>query len=292
MDLSPASQAILADLLAERTGQEMQESRRWRFGAALTGLVRELEIDDLDAAIAGIGRERTGPLARRVVEALLNHETYFFRDRQLFDLLGSQVIPDLAEKRAQTRRLSLWSAGCSTGQEAYSLAMLFAEQPARWDGWTIDILACDVSGSVVETARTGRYSQFQVQRGLSVMQTLRWFEEGEEGWQVAPALRSMVRFKVHNILDPLPAGSRFDLVLCRNVLLYFDAPTRARAFDRLAEVTAEDGLLMLGAGETARGRTGRFGPSGSEIAGLFAPLPDASPRCGDRAGNDPLSLCR
>jgi chemotaxis protein methyltransferase CheR len=290
MELSPASQAILAELLAERTGQEMQESRRWRFGAALTGLVRELDIADIDAAIAGMARERSGPLARRVVEALLNHETYFFRDRQLFDLLGSQAIPRLAERRANTRRLSLWSAGCSTGQEAYSLAMLFAEQGARWEGWTIDILACDVSATVVETARSGRYSQFQVQRGLSVMQTLRWFEEDGEGWQIAPTLRSMVRFKVHNVLDPLPAGSRFDLVLCRNVLLYFDAPTRARAFDRLAAATAEDGLLMLGAGETARGRTGRFAPAGNDIAGLFAPLPPAS--AADPGRNDALSLCR
>jgi chemotaxis protein methyltransferase CheR len=288
MDLSPASQAILADLLAQRTGQEMQESRRWRFGAALTGLVRELEIDDIDAAIAGIGRDPRGPLARRVVEALLNHETYFFRDRQLFDLLGSEAIPRLAARRAASRRLSLWSAGCSTGQEAYSLAMLFAEQAARWEGWTIDIRACDVSATVVETARTGRYSQFQVQRGLSVMQTLRWFEEGDDGWQVAPQLQSMVRFKVHNILDPLPAGSRFDLVLCRNVLLYFDAATRARAFDRLAEVTAPDGLLMLGAGETARGRTPHFRAAGSDIAGLFAPATATE----EQARNDALSLCR
>lgn len=269
MELSPASSRILADLLEERTGQEIQPSRRWRFATALSGLVRELEIADIDAMVAGLGAERASPLARRVVEALLNNETYFFRDRQLFDLVGNKILPQLAARRAKARRLSIWSAGCSTGQEAYSLAMLFAEQEARWTGWTIDIYACDVSSSVVEVARRGCYSQFQVQRGLSVVQMLRWFTETGAGWQVAPQLRRAVRFGVHNILDPLPAAGGFDLVLCRNVLLYFDAATRRRAFDRLAAVLPPDGLLMLGAGETVRGRTESFRSADPDLAGLF-----------------------
>ncbi len=269
MELSPASSRILSDLLEERTGQEIQPSRRWRFATALSGLVRELEITDVDAMVARIEAERTGPLARRVVEALLNNETYFFRDRQLFDMVGNRVLPQLAARRADAKRLAIWSAGCSTGQEAYSLAMLFAENEARWEGWTIDIYACDVSSAVVEVARRGIYSQFQVQRGLSIGQTLRWFEETPDGWQVAPRLRKAVRFGVRNILDPLSFPGTFDLILCRNVLLYFDAPTRRRAFDRLAGSLAADGLLMLGAGETARSRTERFRSADRELAGLL-----------------------
>ncbi len=270
MDLSPAASRVLAGLLEEHTGQEMQENRRWRFGTVLAGLVRELEVGDIDALIARMERERDGSLSRRVVEALLNNETYFFRDRQLFDLVGEKILPQIAARRAETKRISVWSAGCSTGQEAYSLAMLFAENEARWAGWTIDIYACDVSRSVVELARSGRYTQFQVQRGLSVLQTLRWFEETPTGWQVSPRLKAMVRFGVHNILEPLPQAASFDLVLCRNVLLYFDGPTRRRAFEQISTALPPDGLLMLGAGESARGRTDLFSAADPDLAGLYS----------------------
>ena len=269
MQVSDSSSRILAGLLEARTGQQLTMSRRWRIETALASLLRERGIATLDELITILVMGKEPSLSQRVVEALLNNETYFFRDRSPFDLLGATVLPRLAETRAASKRIRIWSAGCSTGQETYSLAMLFAENEARWAGWTIDIYACDVSSAVVEVARRGIYSQFQVQRGLSIGQTLRWFEETPDGWQVASRLRKAVRFGVRNILDPLSFPGTFDLILCRNVLLYFDAATRRRAFDRLAGSLAADGLLMLGAGESARSRTERFRSADRELAGLL-----------------------
>ena len=265
-----AANRILLDLLAARTGQCVPESRRWRLETALLGVLREHGLASVDALTARLAQPGEGALARQVVEALLNNETYFFRDRAMFDLLVQQVLPKLAEQRARQRRLSIWSVGCSTGQETLSLAMLFAGQPARWADWTIDILGTDVSQGAIEVARQGRYSQFQIQRGLGMTEMIAWFEEAGEGWQAKPRLRNMVRYEVGNLLDRPTSARRFDLVLCRNVLLYFDAPNRARAFARLADALTSDGLLMLGGGETVIGQTDRLAPAPG-IQGLYRP---------------------
>lgn len=260
MQVSEASKRILTELLKSQTGQDLSPSRGWRIGTALSGLSREHGITDLDRLITKLALSRHSSLAHKLIEALLNNETYFFRDRAMFDMLRDSVLPQLAQARASSRRLRIWSVGCSTGQEALSLAMLFAEQEARWAGWSIEILGTDVSQSVVEMARTACYSQFQIQRGLGVEQMVKWFDETEQGWRAQDKLRRMVRFETHNLLDPLPDQSGFDIILCRNVLLYFDESTRTRAFDRLATALAPDGWLMLGAGETTIGQTGRFVP--------------------------------
>lgn len=267
MEVSDATSRILADLLEARTGQQLAPSRRWRIGSALSGLYREEGLTGPDELIARLTRAHETSLARRVVEALLNNETYFFRDRAMFDQLSDQVLPDLARRRGSTRRLSIWSVGCSTGQEALSLAMLLLEDP-RWRNWTVEILGTDVSETVVETARTGCYTQFQIQRGLGVAQMLRWFDDGSAGWQANDELRRRVRFEVHNLLGPPPAANRFDLILCRNVLLYFEGPNRARAFERMASALAADGRLMLGAGETVIGQTDLFTPDG-QLTGIY-----------------------
>lgn len=278
MQISEASRQILADLIKSQTGQEFPASRRWRIGTALSGLCREHGINDLDRLITKLAMQRRSPLAHALVEALLNNETYFFRDRAMFDLLGQEVLPELARTRASNRKLTIWSVGCSTGQEAISLAMLFAEQEARWSGWTIDILGTDVSSSVVDAARAGCYSQFQIQRGLAVGQMVRWFDETPQGWRAQDKLRRMVRFTTHNLLDPLPVPASFDIVLCRNVLLYFDDATRRHAFDRLASALAPDGWLMLGAGETTMGHTDRIVPD-RQLRGLYRHAPQAGTQC-------------
>ncbi|MGN6357493.1 MAG: CheR family methyltransferase [Novosphingobium sp.] len=269
MEVSEASSRILADLLEARTGQQLAPSRRWRIGSALSGIYRDEGISGPEELISRLGRTHDAALARRVVEALLNNETYFFRDRAMFDQLSSRVLPDLAQRRTSSRRLSIWSVGCSTGQEALSLAMLFLDDP-RWNGWAIDILGTDVSETVVETARAGCYTQFEIQRGLSVTQMIRWFEDEDGGWRAKARLRRHVRFEVHNLLSPPLAANRFDLILCRNVLLYFEGPNRERAFERMAAALAGDGRLMLGAGETAIGQTDLFVPDAGLI-GIYRP---------------------
>lgn len=258
MGVNDASHTIIADLLAQKTGQQLTENRRWRVSTALAGLFREFGIDNIDQLACMLERPGEHHLATKVVEALLNNETYFFRDHVYFMTLANQVLPDLAKKRAATKKLSIWSAGCSTGQEALSLAMIFAEQPGRWQDWDIEIVGTDVSGKAIATAKTGCYSQFEIQRGISVAQMLNFFSETPRGWQACDKICSMTRFQQHSILDHPPMPSRFDLVLCRNVLLYFDRPMRTHAFDRIASALAPDGWLMLGAGETVVGQTDRF----------------------------------
>ena len=258
MQVSDSSSRILAGLLEARTGQQLTMSRRWRIETALSSLLRERGIPTLDELITILVMGREPHLATQVVEALLNNETYFFRDRTPFDLIARAALPKLAERRKDSRRLRVWSAGCSTGQEAYSLAMMFAEDPQTWAGWTIDILGTDVSEGAVQRARDSIYTPFEVQRGLGIQQMIRWFEEVDGQWRAVEALRRAVRFQVHNLLEPAPHPGQFDIVLCRNVLLYLNVERRGLVFDRIAGAMAPDGWLMLGAGETVIGQTVRF----------------------------------
>lgn len=268
MQVSDSSSRILAGLLEARTGQQLTMSRRWRIETALSSLLKTRGIATLDELITILVMGREPALSNLVVEALLNNETYFFRDRQPFDLLSGQFLPELAKARSAKKHLKIWSAGCSTGQETYSLAMLFADEPLKWQGWTIDVLGTDVSSAVVDRARAGTYTQFEVQRGLGINQMIRWFAECEEGWRAAEALRRTVRFQVHNILEAPPHPGQFDIILCRNVLLYLSPEKRTMAFDRLASALAADGALMLGAGETVIGQTTRLAAD-RETRGLY-----------------------
>lgn len=268
MQISDSSSRILAGLLEARTGQQLTMSRRWRIETALSALLRERGIASLDELITILVMGKEPGLPSQVVEALLNNETYFFRDRTPFDTLARHVLPELAIKRASKKRLRIWSAGCSTGQEVYSLSMLFADEPQKWHGWSIDILGTDVSNCVIDRARAGVYSQFEVQRGLAITQTVRWFEEAPDGWRIAEALRRNVRFQAYNLLEAPPSPGDFDIVLCRNVLLYLCSEKKALAFDRLASAMAPDGYLMLGAGETVIGQTNKL-TSDSKARGLY-----------------------
>ncbi|MBD2842780.1 CheR family methyltransferase [Erythrobacter rubeus] len=265
MDASQASYQIIDDLLEARTGQHLSESRRWRVATALSGVFREHGISNIDQLVCLLDLPMRTPgkpeLAQQVVEALLNNETYFYRDKPTFDQLADDIIPTIAERREHSKRISIWCAGCSTGQEVHSIAMIFADMADRWKDWTIDILGTDVSHRAINAARNGVYSQFEVQRGLGVAQMLTHFDETSQGWQVVEETRAMSRFQQHNVLSDPPSRHKFDLVLCRNVLLYFDQANRERAFSRLHSAMADDGFLMLGAGETVVGQTRAFMPS-------------------------------
>jgi chemotaxis protein methyltransferase CheR len=274
VQVSDSSSRILAGLLEARTGQQLTMSRRWRIETALQPLMRERSIDSLDGLVAALVARSDERLADAVVEALLNNETFFFRDRQCFETLLGPGLRRLETLRRRERRLAIWCAGCSTGQEAYSIAMHFAENKARWNGWTIDIVGSDVSRSAVEQAKSGVYSQFEVQRGLPVLQMMRWFEElPGAAWRISADLRRSVRFEVASLLAAGPPAERFDVILCRNVLLYFSPEMRRSAFARLASAAAEDGALMLGAGETVIGQTDAFA-SDPECRGLYLRVPE------------------
>jgi chemotaxis protein methyltransferase CheR len=268
VQISDSSSRILAGLLEARTGQQLTMSRRWRIETALAALLRERGISTLDELITILVMGKEPRLSQQVVEALLNNETYFFRDRAPFDVLQRHALPELAQRRDKSKRLRIWSSGCSTGQEVYSLSMLFAEEGEKWRGWTIDILGTDVSTSCIDRARTGAYTQFEVQRGLGISQMIKWFEESADGWRAVEPLRKPVRFQVHNLLEPAPHPGDFDIVLCRNVLLYLSPEKKALAFERIAGSMAADGWLMLGAGETVIGQSTKLG-SDINARGLY-----------------------
>jgi chemotaxis protein methyltransferase CheR len=248
---SPPEVRFMAGLFEDATGQRLGEDRVWRIEMTLTPLCRSRNICSLTALANRLGRSGEDVLRGEVIDALLNNETSFFRDPSAFHHLTATVLPQLRERRGREQRLRIWSAACSTGQEAYSLAMLFAEDPATWQGWTIEILGTDISGTAIHRARNGLYSQFEVQRGLPIRRLVDWFDPVlDEGWRVRPDLAGLVTFGRQNLLGPPPAGARFDLILCRNALLYFSADRRNEVLDRLAAAIAPDGALILGAGET------------------------------------------
>lgn len=270
MEFSQASYKIISDLLAQRTGQQLTDSRKWRLESALSGVFRRHGIANIDQLVCLLGAasqpSQYNDLADEIVEALLNNETYFFRDKPTFDQIPLEVLPELKKRRQRERRLSIWCAGCSTGQEVHSLGMLFEEQKGLWAGWNIEILGTDISNKAIQVARKGLYTQFEIQRGLGVSAMLSYFDEAQGGWQMRENARRHSRFEEHNILTQSPGRGRFDLILCRNVLLYFGSEKRALAFQRLSNALANDGFLMLGAGETVSPHTDAFIPSGKRAS--------------------------
>ena len=267
MDMTPLAARSFAGLLEQMTGQQLATTRRWRIETALQPVMRQHNISSLDM-LAGLASQPGSALREDVVEALLNHETSFYRDLAVFKGIGEEALPALAEARP-SKRLRILSAGCSTGQEVYSLAFLFSNQGTRWDDWQIDILGTDVSPQAIAQARNGVYSQFEVQRGLPIGDLIARFEQEGDDWRIRSMLKARTNFSVHNLLDPPPAG-QFDMILCRNVLLYFSAERRRIVLDRLASAIAPDGMLILGAGETVLGQTEAFTPD-PQLRGTYRP---------------------
>lgn len=273
-EVNSAAIRTLAAMLEARTGQQLVTSRVWRIETSLKPLLRERGMTSTDQLVAAMLKGSEHGLADRVIEALLNNETFFFRDHGVFQLLNGDALELLRTARMSRRRLRIWCAGCSTGQEAYSIAMMIADAPERWQGWTIDILGTDISSGAVERAQTGIFSQFEIQRGLPITMMMRWFDQEGENWYARSDLKRRVQFRRHNVLEQPPMPGRFDLILCRNVLLYFPPAVRTAAFERLASAIEPDGVLMLGAGETVLGQTAKF-VSERELRGLYRPASEA-----------------
>lgn len=282
MSQSAGSLRVLAGLLESRTGQQLATSRTWRIETSLKPLVRECGFASIDQLASEILTGRKPDLVERVIDALLNNETFFFRDHGVFRLVDSEALEMLRVARQSRKRLRIWCAGCSTGQEAYSLAMMIADDPVRWAGWQVDIVATDISAGAVVRAQSGVYSQFEIQRGLPIRMMVNWFDQDGETWAAKRELKRKVQFRRHNVLDHPPVPGSFDLILCRNVLLYFPAAVRTHAFDRLHSAIEADGVLMLGAGETVLGQTHKF-ISERELRGLYRPSEVLRARAGKAA---------
>lgn len=261
----------IATFFEERTGQRLKESRLWRVETTLGRVMRDHGLDSLADLLAALRRDGNGPIASATIHGLMNHESFFFRDINVFDMIEREVLPHLNQTLPE-RTLRIWCAGCSTGQEAYSLAIILKRQQALWDNWRVSILGTDISPFAIATAQKGQYQQMDVQRGLPIAELLRWFEPHDEYWQIDQRLQSMVSFRADNLLEPRAASGFFDLILCRNVMLYFTRELRGKAMRRLAERSRADSILFLGAGETTIGASNLFVPCGTFRA-AYRPAP-------------------
>lgn len=257
---APASRSIevIAATLEAHTGQRIAPNRMWRVETSLKPLLRDHRLCSLDALANRLAEGRDTQLIGRVIDALLNQETSFFRDGGVLeDAVDSVLSMDFGTVR---RRGRIWSAGCSTGQEPLSLAILLSERLSQKAGVFPEIHATDVSGSAIARAQAGRYSQFEIQRGMPIRRMITWFDGNDDVWSAKAELIRRVSYRRASLLDGPPVG-QFDLILCRNMLFYFSAEVRARAFAKIAGALRPGGLLVLGAGETVIGQTGMLKPS-------------------------------
>ncbi len=243
----------LCDYLRRSSGLVMEPSKKYLVESRVMPIVRRERLSGLDELMVILQKGQNPKLARDVIEAMTINETYFFRDKTPFDQFRSVMLPAMIAARQNEKRLRIWSAAASTGQEAYSLAMILDEQAARMPGWRIEIVGTDLSEQVVEKAKKGIYSQFEVQRGLPTPMLLRHFNQIGESWQISEAMRSKVQFRQMNLLSDFTGLGRFDIVYCRNVLIYFDAARKMEILARVTRSLAPDGFLTLGASESLIG---------------------------------------
>lgn len=231
----------------------MESSKQYLVESRVMPIVRRERLSGLDELVTILQRNQNPKLAKDVIEAMTINETYFFRDKSPFDQFRSVMLPALIASRQNEKRLRIWSAAASTGQEAYSIAMILEENAAKLPGWKIEILGTDLSEQVLEKAKKGIYSQFEVQRGLPTPMLLRHFNQIGDSWQISEQMRSKVSFRPLNLLADFTSLGRFDVIFCRNVLIYFDAVRKTDILTRMSRILAPDGFLTLGASESLIG---------------------------------------
>ena len=266
--MTPDSFAFIAGVVKSRSGLMLTPDKGYMLETRLGPLLKQHALASLDALATKLRDPRANALADAVTEALTTNESSFFRDGKPFDHLR-QVLPGLARSRPTGTGLRIWSAACSTGQEAYSIAMLLQELPL--EGRRVEIIGTDIAEGVVARARDGFFTQFEVQRGLPAKLLIKHFRQEDGRWRVSPELRGMARFERGNLLGDLRGFGRFDVIFCRNVLIYFDAPTKARVLNALAAQLLPDGVLYLGGAETVLGLTDRLVPITGERGAYARP---------------------
>lgn len=265
---------FVAGLLRRRAGIVLTADKTYLLESRLAPLARKEGLNSIEDLLQVVRARRDERLITALVDVMTTNETFFFRDKTPFELMKDAVLPKLvAENRP---RIRIWCAACSTGQEPYSLAMMLDENPALAGGRPVEILATDISKRVLEKAKAGLYSQFEVQRGLPIQLMMKYFRQKDDLWQISDKIRSMVTFREFNLMDDPKAMGQFDVIFCRNVLIYFDAPTKGKVLSNLAEITRPNGFLLLGAAETVIGVTKKFEAT-KERRGLYQLVNDKPP---------------
>ena len=259
----------LRKLLKERSGLDLSADKQYLLESRLLPLARKAGLSGIPELVQKL-QGGSSALITSVVEAMTTNETFFFRDKVPFDHFRDTIMPEVLKARAARRSVRIWCAAGSTGQEPYSLAMALKEMGPALTGWRVEIIATDLSQEVLEKAKAGVYSQFEVQRGLPIQMLMKYFKQTGETWQVHPELRAMIQHRQLNLLQDFSHLGTFDVIFCRNVLIYFDQDTKINIFNRLARQIEPDGFMVLGAAETVVGLTDTFKPI-TDRRGLYKP---------------------
>ncbi len=256
--MTPQDFDFFKSMLRERSGLVLSDDKGYLIESRLGPIVKKANLSDISALIQELRKPDAEALRTQVTEAMTTNESFFFRDKLPFNHFREYMIPHMLETRKMKRSFRVWCAAASTGQEPYSLAITLQEMADQIQGWRPEIVATDISSEVLEKAQSGLYSQFEVQRGLAAPLLVKYFEQVGSLWQISSASRSMVQYRLYNLLDSFVPLGTFDIVFCRNVLIYFDQETKMDILNRIAAQTADDGFLVLGAAETIVGLTDAF----------------------------------
>jgi len=249
---------LICRILKERSGLTLAKDKAYLLESRLLPVARKWKFANFEELARVVRTKPDEGLLRDITEAMTTNESFFFRDIKPFDQFREIVLPHMLAARAQQKSIRIWSAACSSGQEPYSLAMILSEQAAKLQGWRIEIIATDLSTEILARAREGMYSQFEVQRGLPIQLLVKYFTQNGDRWQINKPIRDKVSFRPFNLLQPMSPLGRFDVVFCRNVLIYFDQATKGKVLEGIASQMADDGFLYLGGAETVLGVTERF----------------------------------
>lgn len=259
--MTPLEFQFLADLLKKRSGLTLTEDKTYLIESRLTPIARSQGLADISQLCNLVRTSPKEDLLVEITEAMTTNESSFFRDIKPYEALRNIVFPELMGKLAATKRMRIWSAACSTGQEPYSIAICIEEDKAKMPGWSFEIVGTDLAKKVVDKAKLGSYSQFEAQRGLPIQMLVKYFApQPDTSWQLKDNIRSQVQFKTHNLLEDYTSLGKFDIVFCRNVLIYFDDPIKAAITDRMAKILPPHGILIIGATESLVDPKGQFKP--------------------------------
>jgi chemotaxis protein methyltransferase CheR len=251
---------FLSTLIKQRSGLVLTEDKSYLLESRLMPVARKRGLKGLEELVGALRSHNDEPLLQDVTEAMTTNESFFFRDIKPFDLFRDQVLPQLLKNRADRKSFRVWCAAASSGQEPYSLGITLMEQAHQLAGWRTEIVGTDISREILEKAKSGLYSQFEVQRGLPIQLLLKYFEKKDDMWQASSALRTMVQYKELNLLGDMQGMGRFDVVFCRNVLIYFDQETKGKVLEQISRLMPDDGVLFLGGAETVLGISDKFKP--------------------------------
>jgi chemotaxis protein methyltransferase CheR len=270
--MTPAEYDFLRGFLKERSGLVLSNDKQYLIESRLMPVARQEGLDTISALVARLRTPLGRAAGEKVVEAMTTNESFFFRDKTPFDHFSNTMLPALMEARRSQRQVRIWCAAASTGQEPYSIAMILKEMGLKASSYRFEIIGTDLSREVLDRAKAGTYSQFEVQRGLPIQMLLNYFTQKGDVWEIAPAIRQMVQYRALNLLDSFLSLGKFDIVFIRNVLIYFDQAAKIEILQRVAKQMQPDGYMVLGAAETVVGLTDAFKPVvGSR--GLYQPNP-------------------